>query len=533
MRKFKLFYTAFVLFLSLTGCYADRGQLENSNPHAEAQLQGEQDRNILPYTTIYEAIKNGELKEAIALLQKALESDKEIDFMQVDDQGRSLLHFAIVGADSSQEVLYLEIVTLLIQLKQDVNARDNEANTPLHIAASKGLFLVAEELVKNGANIYAENKCEEIPLHYAVEGGNIEIIRLLIDQNKMVKRTMRPLILIGLDSYIDKKDDDGHTSLYVVMHKLGLCIGNPALGNPEKYAFVVKLLIESGANVHTADKYGTRLLHLATGAGCVEMVRMLLKEKVGVNHCDKNGSSPLELAICCSSVSGRPKDYLTVVNLLIEAGANIHHTNKHNSTLLHSAARHGNVEMVKWLIDRKVEINFKNKAGHTPLHFAANNISNTAILKEQCYLEIVDLLVQARAIIDVENDEGYTPLQLAVRNGADKVAIYLIKQGANINPINRHSLLHDAIEGIHFFSLGRKEAYIALIKYLISLGIGINNVDAQGDAPLHLAAQKLCIPGFQEVVNLLIEAGADVYAVNNRGNTPLFYMKPYIREVLL
>ena len=56
MRKFKLFYIS-VFFLSLTGCYADCGQLENSNPHAEDQPQGEQDRIIPSYTTLYEAIK--------------------------------------------------------------------------------------------------------------------------------------------------------------------------------------------------------------------------------------------------------------------------------------------------------------------------------------------------------------------------------------------------------------------------------------------------------------------------------------------
>src|SRR5690349_8853956 len=144
MRKFKLFYIVFVLFLPLTGCYANPGQLENSNLNYEDQQQDEQSEIIPSYTTLYGAIKNRELEKAIVLLQEALKGDKEVDLMQRDDRGRSLLHFAILDADPSQEVLYLDIVSLLIKLKQDVNARDNEANTPLHIAANMGLFFIAE-----------------------------------------------------------------------------------------------------------------------------------------------------------------------------------------------------------------------------------------------------------------------------------------------------------------------------------------------------------------------------------------------------
>ena len=532
MRKFKSFYIAFVLFLSLTGCYADRAQLDNSNLHAEYQSQDEQDRIIPSYTTIYEAIKNRELEKAITLLREALKDDKEVDLMQRDNRGRSLLHFAVKSANLSQEVLYVEIVSLLIKLKQDVNARDNQANTPLHITAKKGLFLFAEELVKNGANIYAENRYGEIPLHYAVEEGNIKVVRLLINQNKTVEKTMRPLVLIGPDNYIDKKDEHGRTPLYLVMHKLGLCIGNPAFGNPEKYIFVVNLLIASGADVHTEDKYGTTLLHLAARVGCVEMVHRLLKEKVEVNPRDEDGNSPLALAISYRVGSPKEKDYMIIVDLLIGAGANVNHKNNYNSTPLHSAAGHGNIEIVKLLIAHKVKINFKDDNGYTPFHLAIVNNGGIEpeISDQQRYLEVLTLLIQAGAIIDVKDNDDYTPLQLAVRNGFDKVVIYLIKQGANINPTHNHSLLHDAI---YFCYSARKDAYIAIIKYLISLGVGINDADGQGETPLHLAAQKLYILGFQEVVNLLVAAGAGTYAVNKEGNTPLYYMKPYIRRVLL
>ena len=218
--------------------------------------------------------------------------------------------------------------------------------------------------------------------------------------------------------------------------------------------------------------------------------------------------------------------------MLIEAGADVNQKNKYGRNLLHVAVIYGNVEIVKLLIDHKVEINFRDNRGYTPLHLAAANsaISNAAILEEQYYLGVIDLLIQRGAMIDVENAENYTPLQLAVIGGFDKIAIYLIKQGANINPTHSHSLLHDAINACY---LSRKDTYIAIIKYLISLGVGINNVDGPGNTSLHLAAKKLYIPGFQEVVNLLIAAGTDIYAVNKEGNTPLFYMKKYIREVLL
>ena len=315
------------------------------------------------------------------------------------------------------------------------------------------------------------------------------------------------------------------------MHKLGLCIDDSSFGI-EKYLGIIKLLVASGANIHTIDKYGTTLLHLAAEAGCVEMVRMLLEEKVKVNLCDENTNSPLALAIRGSGISSRVKDYLMVVNMLIEVGANVHHANKYNSNLLHIAIVYGNVEIVKLLIDHKVEINLKDNIGYTPLHVAvaSNADSKLDILEQQCCLEVLDLLIQRGAIIDVENDSGYTPLQLAVRDGSGKLATYLIKQGANINPTNSHSLLHEAINACYS---ERKDAYIALIKYLISLGVVVNNADGQGNTPLHLAIKKLWVPGFQEVINLLIKAGADIYAINKDGNTPFFYMKPYIREILL
>src|SRR5215212_8189871 len=51
---------------------------------------------------------------------------------------------------------------------------------------------------------------------------------------------------------------------------------------------------------------------------------------------------------------------------------------------------------------------------------------------------------------------------------------------------------------------------IALVKTLIAEGTNVNELDANQDAPLVMAAYK----GYTEIVKLLLEAGADVTAVD-------------------
>jgi ankyrin repeat protein len=64
-----------------------------------------------------------------------------------------------------------EVATLLIA---DVNARDNEGNTPLHRTSSKEL---ASLLIAKGADINAKNNEGETPLHVA--GYNKDVAELL------------------------------------------------------------------------------------------------------------------------------------------------------------------------------------------------------------------------------------------------------------------------------------------------------------------------------------------------------------------
>ena len=127
---------------------------------------------------------------------------------------------------------------------------------------------------------------------------------------------------------------------------------------------------------------GKTLLHFASGAGCVEVVALLLRLGTNPNIQDHGGHPPLyRLANECASEAG-PQ----IVRELVQAGAEVNaQSGVTGATALHMAARRGHVEIARALLDCGAGVNIWDRKGDTPLQRAINcRRDGVSRLLEEC-----------------------------------------------------------------------------------------------------------------------------------------------------
>lgn len=113
--------------------------------------------NKVKHTPLMIAAKRGHLN-ALTLLIKHGAHDVDLQ----DSDGYTALHYAVYSSDISCEIL-----SCLIGIGADVNARTNNGVTPLMIAAEEGHINAVTSLVKCGANVDLQDKYGNTALHYA------------------------------------------------------------------------------------------------------------------------------------------------------------------------------------------------------------------------------------------------------------------------------------------------------------------------------------------------------------------------------
>jgi len=121
---------------------------------------------------------------------------------------------------------------------------------------------------------------------------------------------------------------------------------------------------------------GDTALHVAAAGYWVEIAKLLLDAgaEVGaaMNH---RCSQPLHYAAdgFLENPSWDAKRQVRMIELLVEAGADIHAPDKNGATPLHRAVRTRCAAAVKALLDAGADATLRNEPGSTPFHLAVQN----------------------------------------------------------------------------------------------------------------------------------------------------------------
>ncbi|OIW32003.1 ankyrin, partial [Coniochaeta ligniaria NRRL 30616] len=300
---------------------------------------------------------------------------------------------------------------------------------------------------------------------------------------------------------------------------------------------------------HSSPRYFTSL-HIAAGMGSKEVIELLLDHGASLNsgcrllcgcRCavgmlnniespEAEGRlplwTPLHVAICYNRTDTAMLLLSRGAKCTMDSGV----TEQTDSTALHHAAALGQVDLVKYLVEKghQTDIDVRDRRTLTPLYYAyANGRWDTTI----------PLLLQLGANINVEIRfyQPYctiTPLGEAIRLGNFDDAQKLIDLGADpshgfvatgaghrkgLSPLHLGCMPSARRSGgLKFFEDAEKaEQRMKIMETLIAKGCDIHSTDCYGDTPLISAAQNRVLPSLRA----LIAAGADVNARNSLGRT--------------
>lgn len=184
---------------------------------------------------------------------------------------------------------------------------------------------------------------------------------------------------------------------------------------------------------------------------------------------------------------------------------------------LHLAAWQGHAEILQLLLQAGADINARGDSEFTPLHYAA---------KEGKYPE-AELLVESGADLNLKDNVGWTPLLRAARGRnftCRDVAILLLQKGAepDLNSLVSLALVKAVCSRVQSDpgAIRRAVAPKDLVDDAV-IAIGSRILDEADDED-SLEEQERIVEKYQSLVTCLVAAGADINAVSSAGMTPLF-----------
>ncbi|CAI7566027.1 unnamed protein product [Penicillium pancosmium] len=423
------------------------------------------------------------------------------------------------GLHLASQYGHLMVVKELLEHEPDLNAKDQFGETPLIRASTAGHADIVCLLFEKGASVKIQGRRFETALQGAALHGHVEIIESLLQFGANVEsdggqfgtalqaaalrghvRAVEYLISAGADVnapggdyetvYKAAPDEDYAESVrkaveYAIKVQRERDSSRNFYSDPMKMEDTAQLLLDPNLDMNFKENGFGAAIQAASRAGHDDVVAVLLKvDGINVNIEGGRYGSALQAAAVCGTER--------IILRLLEAKADINAQNGTYGTALIAASRRSHYQIVKLLIREGAEVNVQAGVYGTALQAAARSGDSRLVL----------LLLNHGARVNLKAGEYCTALQAAARNGFENIAKTLIDHGADVN-----------IKGGRFNTALQAAAtggHIKLARLLVTNGA------KYGDS-LMIA----CLGGYLDVVQYLLECGADLNAESTGFGTAL------------
>lgn len=453
----------------------------------------------------------------------------------------------------------IDIINLLLDCEAEINEEDLStirSSTALSCAAAKGLKDIVSCLIKRNANVNRPEDVVERPVYVAAREGHHEVVELLIDAGAVMN-------IFNHSGWSPLHTAYDHPEVAHILLKKGADLnrashdGTPLhLASKWNYPEVVKVYLQYKPDleikIETNDYYhGMAALCIATAQGNTEIVRMLLEHGAKPDQQSPKGEFPLLYALCLSSnresedITEALLDYnaslsmrndygdtalhyirshtpVSVVKLIVNAGADLEISNKLGITPICSAVKYGNVDVMKYLFSKGAQIDIVGGYwSGGPLHIA-------------CFLgllEIIKFLIEKKANVNLENSGvAGTPLISACSSQIDDSELVDRKCETEQEIFDPDTAKYDYQDLDRPHTVNNPNVEIAtnrqegtrkqIIRYLIEEARAEVNLGSGAFGyPLHAA----CLQSTSEIVKFLLDHGARVDVEDYLGHKPIHF----------
>ncbi|RWS27838.1 ion channel nompc-like protein [Leptotrombidium deliense] len=450
----------------------------------------------------------------------------------------------------------MEMLRLVVDAGCDVNARNSDGQTPLHIVSYEGDETYVKYFYTVGADPNAKDIEDRTPLHLATEKGHFRIVDLLTEKFKasIYQRTKDGSTVMHIASR------SGHPATAMAFMKKGVPLHMPNKTGAKAIHMaaisgqvdVIKTVLSKGEFIDVRTNEGLTALHLAVQASEEEVVETLLGYGANVSlKAGRSGETPLHIA-------AKIPDGKDCTELLIKSGADIDATQENGETALHYTGRFGVLDTFIVLLSEGANPSLCNKKGENVLH----------VVVKECHFQVAQQLIlhvinssgkdTATKLINQKNELGESSLHYAASidphkthypnedrdlmrlllqndgdvslgtNESNETVIHYCSKSGNTNVLNEIIGNLPQIDAQSACNQPAKSGWSPLlyacyyghpdvIKVLLTQNARVDVFDERGRAGLHLAAEL----GHEDVCDILLENNAFVNVRNKGGSTPL------------